>query len=137
LECNSKKRFAQGIKLLQKLGALDLVDKVEKTADELFEELHAAHGIGGARMGDSEKLPSETQAYLQEYLERHYDAWIDEQLPVLDGKTPRQASQTVSGRQQLTDRIREMEYADSPQSGQGHLPYDWNKLRRRLGLNSE
>ena len=137
LECNSRGRFAQGIELLQKLGALDLVNKEEKAVDEVFEELHAAHGIGEARMEDSEKLPPGAEGYLKEYLERHYDAWIDQQLPALDGKTPRQASKTVSGRQQLTGLIREMEYADSQQRGAGHLPYDWNKLRRRLGLASE
>lgn len=136
-ECNSRERRARGMKLLRKMGGLDLVNQTEKGADELFAEIRKARAAGEIEAQESEEVPPEASGYLQEFLERHYQTWIDQRIPALGGRTPRQVSKSVQGRQELTELIRQMEYADSSRDGTGHAPYDWNKLRRRLGLASE
>jgi hypothetical protein len=101
-------------------------------------------GVVGGRGGESggehdelRELPPEAQAYLLEAIRRHYEDWVDHPLPALDGKTSREAAKDPRSRQRLIDLLREMEYMDKRGSHPGYEPYDWNKMRRRLGLAEE
>lgn len=48
----------------------------------------------------------EVQAHLRDILTRHYEAWVDEKLPALQGKTPREAVRTAGGREEVDALIR-------------------------------
>ncbi len=74
----------------------------------------------------------EVQAHLRELFARHYEGWIDERLPVLQGKTPQQAVRTAAGREKVEALIRDIE-----RMGPGTGGYDASvtqRLRDRLGL---
>jgi hypothetical protein len=74
----------------------------------------------------------EVQAQLREMLARHYDAWVDEKLPALQGKTPREAVRTVAGREKVAALIQDIE-----RMGPGMGGYDVSiadNLRKRLGI---
>jgi SEC-C motif len=74
----------------------------------------------------------EVQAHLRDILTRHYDAWVDERLPALLGKTPREAVRTAAGREKVDALI-----CDIERMGPGMTAYDvsiTDNLRKKLGL---
>jgi len=74
----------------------------------------------------------ENAAIVREYKDRHYAGWIDEPLPALEGKTPREAVRTKEGRREVDLLLRDMENREH------RLPeaerYDFTRIRRQLGL---
>lgn len=75
----------------------------------------------------------EVQAAVRAFKARQYESWIDEEIPALGGLTPRAAAQNAKDRRRLDRLLRDME------SMERRLPaaeqYDFNVLRRRLGLD--
>lgn len=47
---------------------------------------------------DESPLPVSTEL-VQEVLESHYRGWADDEIPALDGRTPREAVRTAEGRE--------------------------------------
>ncbi len=74
----------------------------------------------------------EVQAQLRDMLTRHYEAWVDEELPALRGKTPREAVRTAPGREKVEALIRDIERM-GPGMG-GYDPSVADNLRKRLGI---
>jgi len=72
------------------------------------------------------------QQVVREMKERHYADWADQPVPALDGRTPREAMRTRSGREQVDALLKHVEY------GEAGLPagerYDVSALRRALDL---
>ena len=79
------------------------------------------------------KLTPEVAASIQEKLNEHYMGWLDESLPILGGKTPRQACRTEAGRQQVVMLIRTM--PDPMGSAPIRAPRE--AMLRELGLATE
>ena len=138
LECNSRDRVARGSNLLKQVGLIEVRGEEIKEGQKILEEARARLGRGLAERDDVlPEPPPEAQAYLQEAMRRHYEDWVDHPLPALDGKTPREAAKDPRSRRMLIDLLREMEYMDQRGSHPGYGPFDWNKVRRRLGLAEE
>lgn len=76
----------------------------------------------------------EAEEALLEYKREHYRRWLDESIPALDGKTPRQAARTARGRAELDLLLREMENME--QRAAGAHAYDFGELRKALGLDT-
>jgi len=74
----------------------------------------------------------EVQAQLRGMMARHYEAWVDEKLPALQGKTPREAVRTAAGREKVEALIRDIERM-GPGMG-GYDPSITDNLRERLGI---
>lgn len=73
--------------------------------------------------------------YMKEILHDHWQGWIDEKLPALGGKTPRQAAKTADGREALESILLE---AHRPLSDPvlSQLEIDpLKEVRHKLGLN--
>ena len=137
-ECNSRERAQRGRSLLEQVGRLELRGEEIKDSQQILEEARRGREEGLAEEADEQPAPPpEAQAYLKEFLRRHYEKWVNEPLPALYGKTPREVAKDPRGRQQLIDLLRHMEYMDRRGSDQGDVSYDWNKVRRRLGLPEE
>ncbi len=79
------------------------------------------------------KLTPKVATSIQEKLNEHYMGWLDERLPILGGKTPRQACRTEAGRQQVTMLIRTM--PDPMGSAPIRAPRE--AMLRELGLATE
>ena len=62
--------------------------------------------------------------------------WADAAVPALDGQTPREAMQTHAGRTEVEKMINEWDHMQrrGPSSG---YQFDFNRLRRELGLDEE
>jgi hypothetical protein len=78
-------------------------------------------------------IPPEVEAELvREYKERHYAAWLDQPIPALAGKTPRQAARTKTGRAKLDLLLRDIENHEAclPDGAR----FDFSRLRSELEL---
>ncbi len=94
-----------------------------------------AHGGGAEDAAPVPALdPAEAAAIEREYKQRHYRRWLDEPIPALDGKTPREAVRTGAGRHRVDVLLRDIEHRE------GRLPpaqrVDLAPLRRDLGLDA-
>jgi hypothetical protein len=129
LECNSRSRLERGIELLENMGQVEVVNRTEQEVAEAMQKHRAAPREDRAPADIPEDV---ARAIVQQHLEQHYERWPHMPLPALGGRTPAEAAATPEGRQQLEQLFRHMEFtiARSPQDVQ----YDFNKLRRRLGL---
>ncbi len=84
--------------------------------------------------GAHERLPPPPEALeaLREFKEAHYRGWLDQPVPTLGGRTPRAASKTVRGREELDVLLRTMENHEH-RSSDG-AAFDFSRLRRELDL---
>jgi hypothetical protein len=127
LEAKGERRFAIGKERLEQvLGGLvrHREDKV-KTLEEMLED------DGGVMPTESaSEIPPEIQqALLKEYLDQHYQKWLDTPLPALNGKTPRKAIKTKEGQRLVENLLRSIEYHH-----QTKMEYDTTWIRNELGL---
>jgi hypothetical protein len=89
----------------------------------------AAHTLGDA---SSETASPEADRILLDYKERHYADWIDQPLPALGGKTPREMARSARGRPAVDVLLKHMENHER-RSG-GDAAFDFRKIRRELKL---
>jgi hypothetical protein len=106
-------------------------DHVRHRAREHGDPLSDAAPRGRAR--PPEPPPAEAEQLLLEFKQQHYAGWLDEPIPALRGRTPRQAVRTAEGRAALDVLLKEIENTEQ-RSAQG-APFDVSALRRELGLD--
>lgn len=102
---NSAERFKAARKWLEKLPGVVFENVRTRRWDEEEKDRPLDERISPPAPVE---LTPEMAAGIQEKLNEHYMAWLDEPLPILKGKTPRQASRTEAGRQQVLTLIRTM-----------------------------
>ncbi len=137
LECNSLKRKARWTKLLESLGRLKYIGGEEKPGDQLVKEAWLKGGQSKDTEESSKVLAPELREVMAQSQAEHYGHWPDSPLPALGGLTPKQAVKTPAGRQRVIDLIRGIEYSHRQSKSPYDISYDWNKLRRNLGLPEE
>ena len=86
------------------------------------------------KSGDLLQHP-EVQARIRSMLEAHWQAWPEQPLPALGGKTPLDAVKDTDGREMVEALLiaAERNEQENPQAGR---PFDLTPIRRRLGLRS-
>jgi len=126
---NSAKRFAAARKWLEKLPGVVFKSVRTRRWDEAEKDRPMDERI--AKPEPVEMTPA-LNAAVQEMMNKHYTAWVDMPLPALGGKTPRQACQTQSGRQQVTMLIRTM----PDPMGRGTVRVPREAMLRELGLTA-
>lgn len=74
----------------------------------------------------------EIDAFMQNFRRQWAEKWVDENLPALQGRTPRQAAADAEGRRQVEALLRDFEFREA------RLPpaqaFDMNEIRKELGL---
>jgi len=71
-------------------------------------------------------------AALLEFKQRYYTDWLDQPIPMLGGKTPRQAVRTARGREQVDALLKTIENGEARLAPGARL--DLRPMRRELGL---
>ena len=128
LEIVKDERFEAGLQSLKDAAGDELADPKEKKVGEL-PELHVA-------MSSRWHFPADTPADLRKrLLEEQKTAsiltlWPEQELPELDGKTPRAASEEKKYHVSLLASILNMELS----AQQSPLNAEFNELRKNLGL---
>ena len=133
LSVNSRERAERGRELLaSRLGGLLGPALIAQQASEQALEKHA----GLAR--DEPTIPPEEAApVIHSYLDDHYRRTLDDPLPMLDGKTLREAAGTSNGRVRVIDWLKQLENTEHRRAAQqGHRLYDTAWLWRELGLGA-
>src|SRR6516162_133289 len=130
LSTNSRERAERGRDLLaSQLG--ELVGRA-LTSHQDLQKMLEEHPKSTPSEPD---LPPEVaEQAIHSYLDDHYRHVLDDPLPLLDGKTPRQAAKTKKGRAQVVGWLKLLENSEFRRAaGQGHNPYDtawmWRELK--------
>ena len=87
------------------------------------------------RTRPEDEVPPEAAAEIvQTFYERHYRGWLDEPLPALDGRTPREAASLKSGRPKVIALLKDMENLSARERLEGRPAYDFGWMWGQLGL---
>ena len=90
----------------------------------------------GAQEPDEQEIPAEeAEQVMHAYIDAHYRHTLDDPIPMLDDRTPREAAATRKGRSQVIEwlkRVENMEYRRA--SDQGQRPYDTAWMWQELGI---
>ncbi len=78
------------------------------------------------------EAPPEAAQLVLDLKERHYADWLDQPLPALKGKTPREAAQSAAGRSSLDVLLKDIE--NHERRGERATFFDVSQLRRALGM---
>ena len=106
-EVNSSRRAKRLTREIRRcLG--DAVRLVDRSVHDLQADLRGGRRTRGRGASAGHAVPAdgllptpELQAFTDEMMRRHWASWIDERVPALGNKTPRQAASTVKGRERL------------------------------------
>jgi hypothetical protein len=132
LECNSRNRLELGRDILEAKASQFL-----QHVGDSFQSLEAVKKRVAKEppAKQPERLPPDVEReVILKYYKEHYAKWVDQSLPALQGKTPREAVKTVAGRQAVDDLIRMMENGAERDRKEGHPAFDFQPLRKALGL---
>ena len=67
-----------------------------------------------------------------EFKARHYAAWLDQPLPELNHRTPRECVRTAAGRVEVDLLLKDMEQMEQRAPD---VPFDFSTIRRELGIS--
>jgi hypothetical protein len=97
----------------------------------------AKNGDFEAKRGQNDLMQiPEMREKMAKVLTAHWEEWIDRELPILGGKTPRQAVKTPDGRESVEALILDAERHMSDNENMGHVGLAAIEgARRRLGLD--
>ncbi|MBL4941449.1 MAG: SEC-C domain-containing protein [Colwellia sp.] len=103
----------------------DITDMDELRDKVATNQLNDTGDISADDFSSDDFLPEELAKIEQDFLQAHYVKWLDEPVPALDNKTPRQASKSKQGREKLILLLDDFE-------SRGGAPVDW--LREQLSI---
>jgi hypothetical protein len=141
VEVNSAKRRDRIAKeIAARLGsAATLVNTTVTDVAKALEARRAERAAGGAAgagdesADDADAVQTPEMAAIEAgFLQRHWDAWVDEKVPALRNKTPRQAVKTAIGREKVEALL--SDFAQEGRGIQGRFRPDIGAIRRKLGL---
>ncbi len=78
--------------------------------------------------------PEEAREILQAFYDQHYRSWVDEPLPILGGRTPREAARLKTWRPRVIDLLKSLERDQAHAARQGEPAYDVGWIWEELGL---
>ncbi|MBN2358110.1 MAG: hypothetical protein JXR83_01570 [Deltaproteobacteria bacterium] len=87
------------------------------------------------RAADDEMTDEEQAQFIAPLLQQRIEAWIDEPIPLLKGKTMRQTCRTRAGRAKVVAMLKDQENALQGQPGGDRV--DFARVYRELGLLDE
>ncbi|MBS3908325.1 MAG: SEC-C domain-containing protein [Actinobacteria bacterium] len=138
LETNSRERLEKGKALISEHAAGLVMHKADEFQDILQALEDRKSGIHAARddaAADADDIPPEMrQQIYEQFMRGYYENWLDERIPMLDGKTPLEAVKTADGKEGVVETLKSIENAElrNKKQGQPHVDIAW--LWERLGL---
>ena len=133
LRVNSRERAERGQELLSsRLG--DLVGPALISSQDPYQAIkeHQAE----PKQNDTRPPSAEEIKALHAYLDDHYRNTLDEQIPMLGGKTLREAVKTEEGRKEAADWIKQLENMEHRRAASepGYKAYDTGWIWEELGI---
>lgn len=85
-----------------------------------------------------DKIPIEVQQQIySQFMQKHCEKWLNEKIPALDGKTPKQAVQSTDGMRRVAELLKSFENIEAHNKKDGRPFYDLSWMWDRLGLDRE
>lgn len=81
----------------------------------------------------SKDMTHELKNALDSMVQKHWNSWFDEEIPMLNNQTPNEAAKTASGRKRLEALLLHYEANSNNDDGNLFKP-DIQYLRKKLGL---
>jgi hypothetical protein len=145
VEVNSRRRADRVRRLIRRrLGDDATFEHEQAQSMEALLEAAASADEGESseearrRRAEQEQLESapEVRALTERMRTEHWKRWLDEEIPALGGRTPRDAVQDPRGRERLEALLLDFEWKGSHGAGaQNPMAPDVPALRRALGLS--
>jgi hypothetical protein len=127
-EVNSRERLDRLLALLRDMGTRPrIVSEHRVDPDQDFPTPADLAATGGAE-------PSRGMGMSQEAVDAWQRTWLDEPVPALEGRTPRQAARDEEGRVHLEALLREFEHLADRARARGDAAPDVARLRMELGM---
>jgi hypothetical protein len=139
LTANSLNRSEKGIAAL--VGLLgDLVTpqltQLQSPEQLLAEEEETMSSAPGFDPAEVDMDPDELSDLMSDYFDQHYRKALDEPIPALDNKTPRQCIRTKSGKNKVIAWLKYLENQEYRKASQSDgVPYDFSWIWNELGLD--
>jgi len=130
LETVSRQRAERGRALLE--AAAGPAVSYRATSHENVQRALERRPARRARPED--EVPPEAAEIVQTFYDRHYRAWLDEPLPALDGRTPREAASLKSARPKVIALLKEMENLSARERLAGRPAYDFGWMWGELAI---
>jgi hypothetical protein len=134
LQSNSVERADHGRELLA--GALGSLVRPPLTSMQTPEQVMA--DLPGERSMEQAELPlslSDAEAAVKQVLDRHYRETLKSPVPMLGGRTPKQAVRSKSGRQQVVEWLKYLENQSVHRAeASGEPSYDFTWMWEALGI---
>ena len=136
LECMSEARLARGRALLEEHLAGTIIHRGDTVQDpwQAIAERKEEGSVRERRPSDSIPPEVEKQLYL-DFMDQHYQDWLDEPLPALSGMNPREAVAAKGGRSRVAELIRQIEHGQAVQHREKGFAFDTSWLWEELGLD--
>jgi hypothetical protein len=138
LTANSLNRSDKGKQaLIDLLG--DLINpqltRLQSPEQFLAEERASLDSSSGIDPAGIDLDPDELSDILSDYLDQHYRKALDEPIPALGNKTPRQCIKTKNGKIKVIAWLKYMENQEYRKASQSDgIPYDFSWMWNELGL---
>jgi len=131
ISVNSRRRFTRAQALVEPL----LAGLVGEPAIEIMSVEEAMAESGDAVEPPLRTLPRKIERQIeQRLLSSHYRKWLDDKLPILGGKTPREAARDFAGRERLVALLKDLENIEARRARKTGVAYDASWLWRELGI---
>jgi hypothetical protein len=143
VEANSVERGTRGRELVERLAG-SAVRHRGTTHEDMRRKV--MEGVTARALGRSDEVsepaataldPDVEEALVTEHYARHYRAWVDDAVPALDGRTPREAAKSADLRARVEDLIRGIEGMYERALKDGQPAYDPSWMWAELGLGTE
>lgn len=132
VDVNSAERLNSARQWLEKIDGVKFLGVESRDIDEPYENTPLDDRMDP---DESVEMTPELASSIQENIRQHYIDWLDHPLPILNGKTPRQACKTKAGRQKVAMLIRTI---PKPTGNQGlEIDIPRHEMFRSLGIDSE
>jgi hypothetical protein len=134
LQTNSVERVDRGRELLA--GALGSLVRPPLTRMQTPEQAMAdAPGVRSMDQPELPLSPANAETAVKQVLDRHYRETLKSPVPMLGGRTPKQAVRSKSGRQQVVEWLKYLENQSTHRAeASGEPSYDFTWMWKALGI---
>ncbi len=136
LECTSNRRLRAGKALLAKHLGATLTHRADVTKE--FSELLREERLQGLPEPQPfEPLEAEAEQLMEPIFQEYYRDWLDEPIPALAGRTPRQALKSLDGRFKVIRLLKQIENLEARRGPRPWGALDFGEIKSALGLTDD
>jgi hypothetical protein len=135
LECMSKKRLQMSKDFMARILG-DLVSHKKDVVKDPYEVLESESVRQKTRK--TKQLPRDIeQQFYEKFMREHMTNWLDEKIPALDNRTPRECVKINEGKEKVIDLLKSFENIEEKKKRNGELYCDFTWVWQALGLERQ